>query len=439
MNLTRKQFLKKVGIAASIPYFAGKFSLLEAQESTKKTLSARILANTAIVLGGGLSGMYAAHLLKKKGIRVRVIEGSSRLGGRILSFQDPSSGTIADLGGEFIGEKQSIIRSLAREFGINLVSPEWNGISALWDETRLSEKSRQSLEKLVALQSKLPPEQIEGLDRISFYRYLRYQGFSEGELEDLDRVIKCFYGDSSRNISSHYLLASIDSNKSYFQKLYKIEGGAEKLIHKLKESLEEDEIVLSDPAVKVSTSSAGVQVELASGVILRSKHLICTLPTYAVSDIQWSPGLPREKIFALLRVGYGKIQKELIQTENPPLSPQEGNGIVDWVFPTGGKYVTTLSSGGRATSLNRSPSETTRELLMRSIFPYEPKTVSSLGIKREGFGKGAVSLYTPSTYGLKEILASSVGNIHFAGEHLADVPGTMEAALSSAFRAVTRI
>lgn len=439
MNISRKEFIKKAGIAASIPVIMNANKGLTAEESVKKTLSSRILANTAIVLGGGLSGLYSAHLLKKKGLRVRVVEGSSRLGGRVMSFQDPASGTVVDLGGEFIGEKQSIIRSLAREFGINLIQPSWNGIETLWDANRLSEKSRQSLEKLVTLQSKLPKEQIEGLDRISFYRYLRYQGFSEGELEDLDRVVKCFYGDSSRNISSHFLLESIDSYKSYFQKLYKIEGGAETLITKLKESLGEDEIVLSDPATKVSASSAGVQVELASGVILRAKHLICTLPTYAVSDIQWSPGLPREKIFALLRVGYGQIQKELIQTENPPISPQEGNGIVDWVFPSGGKFVTTISTGGRATSLNRSPSETTRELLMRSIFPFEPTTVSSLGVKREGFGKGAVSLYTPSTFGLKDILASSVGNIHFAGEHLADIPGTMEAALSSAFRAVTRI
>lgn len=440
MTLNRKEFLKKTGIVLATPLIAGKMNpLLSQDKNSRKSLSSRIFANTAIVLGGGLAGLYSAHLLKKKGMKVRIVEGANRLGGRIYTFRDRSTGVTADLGGEYIGERQSIIRGLLREFDLQLKSPDWTEMESLWDDGRLSERSKKNLDKLMELQSKIPAKQIEGLDKISLYRYLKYQGFSVDELNDLDRVVKAFFGESSRNISSHHLLTAISSNKSYFQKLSKIEGGAESLIDKMKENFDPDEILLGNPAVKVSQSKSGVQLELASGIILRSKHLICTLPTQAVSGIQWNPGLPRDKIFALLRVGYGMIRKELVQVETPPTKPLQGEGIVDWVFPNSEKHITTVSSGGRAVSLNRSQSEIQRELILRSIFKWEPTTVTSLGVKREGFGEGAVSLYTPSTYGLKEILETSVENIHFAGEHLGEIPGTMEAALSSAFRAVTRI
>lgn len=442
MKLSRGSFIRKAALAGSALIFS-KGGRLYAQNSPQGTapppLSAKILANTAIILGGGLAGLYSAYLLKKKGVRVRIVEASPRLGGRVLSFTDPTNGYTGDLGGEWIGENQSIIRSLAQELDLKLASPNWNQIRALWDSNRLSEKSRTNLEKLVSLQSKIPPNQIEGLDKISLYRYLRYQGFSEGELEDMDRVVKAFYGESSRNLSSHFLLEAIDSKKSFFQNLVRFETGAESLVKKLAQNLTPDEIITSDPAVRVSQTPGGIQIELASGMVLRSKHLICTLPTYAVSDIQWNPGLPREKIFALLRIGYGRIRKELVHCDLAPISPQEGSGIVDWVFPTGTSLVSTISAEGRATALDRSTSDVSRELLTRSIQTYQPSAVSSLSVERNGFGKGSVSLYTPGSYGLKEILESSWEQVHFAGEHLGEVPGTMEAALSSAVRAVRKI
>ncbi len=439
--MNRKAFLRSFAIAAAATLKMGSPKGIFSQNSfdPDKTLSSRILSNTAIILGGGLSGLYSAYLLKKKGIRVRIVEASSRLGGRILSFKDPSTGLVGDLGGEFVGEKQSTIRSLLRELDLNLQSPQWSQSDALWESGKLSEKSKVALEKLLSLQSKLPPEQIQGLDRISLYRYLRYQGFAQDELEFLDRVVRGFFGESSKNLSSHFLLSCIDSNRSYFQKLYRIEGGAESLIQRLQSTLREDEIVLSDPAVKVSRNSVGFQVELASGMILRSRSLICTLPAYAVPEIQWIPSLPREKIFALLRVGYGSIRKEVVYVENPVGSPQEGSGIVDWVLPLKGNAMTVVSTGGKVSVFEKSPLGMTRDILFRSLTPHSPRSSETLEISREGFGRGSVSVFTPSTYGLKEILETSVGNIHFAGEYIPEISGTMDAALVSAFRAVARV
>ncbi|WCL50241.1 flavin monoamine oxidase family protein [Leptospira sp. GIMC2001] len=437
MKLNRKTFLQKLGLL-SIPLIAGFPRKTSAEKvPADPNLSSRILTNTVIILGGGLSGLYAGYLLKKKGVRVRIVEASPRLGGRVMTYNDPIRGITGDIGGEWVGDSQSTIHSLAKELQLKIVRPSWNQIISLWDENRLSEKSRSSLNKLVAFQSKSPDNVAEGLDKVSLYRYLKYQGFSDGELDDLDKVVKAFYGESSKNISSQFLLSSIESKKSLFQNLGRFENGAESLVTKLKEFFTPEEILLSEKAIKVSQSSAGVQVELASGLVVRSKKVICTLPTSAIADIQWEPGLPREKIFSLLRIGYGRIRKDIISAVSPPLSPQEGNGIVDWVIPSGKSFITTLSTEGRASSLDRSTPEIGRDLLLRSISGYQPSIVETINITRVGFGSNAVSLFSPSTFGIRSELATPHNQIYFAGEHLGEVPGTMEAALSSASKAVS--
>lgn len=50
------------------------------------------------IIGGGLSGLTAGVALAREGVRVGVLEGSSVLGGRAQSWQDPVTGEVIDLG-----------------------------------------------------------------------------------------------------------------------------------------------------------------------------------------------------------------------------------------------------------------------------------------------------------------------------------------------------
>lgn len=42
------------------------------------------LAADVILIGAGISSLTSAHILKKLGVKVRVVEAADRIGGRIL-------------------------------------------------------------------------------------------------------------------------------------------------------------------------------------------------------------------------------------------------------------------------------------------------------------------------------------------------------------------
>ena len=72
-----------------------------------------------IVLGAGLSGLYAAWLLSREGVKVQVIEARQRVGGRIESFRDVIGNP--EMGGDSILAGYGRLISAAAEVGVKLV------------------------------------------------------------------------------------------------------------------------------------------------------------------------------------------------------------------------------------------------------------------------------------------------------------------------------
>jgi monoamine oxidase len=69
-----------------------------------------------VVVGAGLSGLTAARDLVQRGLSVRVLEASDRIGGRVDSAR--VAGAHVDLGGTFVGPDQDRILALADELGV---------------------------------------------------------------------------------------------------------------------------------------------------------------------------------------------------------------------------------------------------------------------------------------------------------------------------------
>ncbi len=77
-----------------------------------------------IIVGGGLSGLYAARLLEKAGINYLLLEGRERMGGRILQANTVE----ADLGATWFWPTiQPALKQLFRELNIESFSHQERG------------------------------------------------------------------------------------------------------------------------------------------------------------------------------------------------------------------------------------------------------------------------------------------------------------------------
>jgi monoamine oxidase len=86
-----------------------------------------------VVIGGGLSGLYAARALAKAGVDVLVLEAQDRVGGRTLTTH-LNDGTFIDDGGQYVSPNQDHIVALANELGVDLF-PSWSeGIAVHWSD-----------------------------------------------------------------------------------------------------------------------------------------------------------------------------------------------------------------------------------------------------------------------------------------------------------------
>jgi monoamine oxidase len=83
-----------------------------------------------LVVGAGLSGLYAAQLLQEAGLSVAVLEARDRVGGRVLS-QRLTDGTTIDLGAQWIGSGQRRMSALAQKYNLKKIVTHTQGDSVI--------------------------------------------------------------------------------------------------------------------------------------------------------------------------------------------------------------------------------------------------------------------------------------------------------------------
>ncbi|TGN20601.1 flavin monoamine oxidase family protein [Leptospira idonii] len=459
--MNRKDFLQKLSWTASASglLFAQNksWAVTPSTESKPQNSSS---SKKAIVMGAGLSGLYSAYLLKQTGYEVTIIDRSERLGGRIFTYKDKTTGLVQDLGAEWIGEGQSDIKSLVRQLGLELkVSPHVKRFQIRSDEEsliKIAGPSVETLEKVIDLHKSLSESQKQGLDKINFASYARYQGLAEDEVKSISECFRIFFGEDLNQISSEAVLGDLASAESALRPQYYVSGGAEKIISSLAAKLGDSEISLGDPIVKVTQLKNYAQVELASGKIHKAGLVICTLPAAAVLDIKWTPGLPKDLLYSALRMQTGKITKniiickkkdaiapKIINTDTPGqtfyVSGEEAIGENQFLL-------TSLATGDRAGLLEKGSDSQKKALLKLSLSEIKNADWEEFGespfvfhsFQKYTGRRGFVSIFPPGSLGTKEVWAEPYERVFFAGEHLAKHNGSMDAAVASAIQAISR-
>lgn len=82
-----------------------------------------------VIVGAGIAGLAAAYILNRQGVNTRVLEATSRAGGRMTS--DIEGGYIIDRGAQFLSTEYTLILDLLKELGLShLVSrtSKWSAV-----------------------------------------------------------------------------------------------------------------------------------------------------------------------------------------------------------------------------------------------------------------------------------------------------------------------
>ncbi len=106
MKVNRRNILK-IGMLGS------------ASLTSSRTYSKAEDISDVIVVGAGLSGLYSAILLEENGLKVRVLEGRNRVGGRLFSARDVEGNP--EWGGDSILGGYGRMQDISERLGIKLV------------------------------------------------------------------------------------------------------------------------------------------------------------------------------------------------------------------------------------------------------------------------------------------------------------------------------
>ena len=402
-----------------------------------------------IVVGAGISGLYAAYLLKNEGYHVKVLEASNTYGGRIKSLTGFSKSPI-ELGAEFIHGKYSVLYDLLEYFEEELI--EIKGKNYLWYQNELLSENK-------AAQNPKIEKAFDFMDNSWRYRgmdmtaeeYLIKRPFDDSVRQILE-VFALEYGTSNEKIG----MRSLAMNESQWvagDQHFKLKSPMLNILREFIESLGQD-IVYNTAVNKIKHENEEITVLSENQTTFTCKKIVCTIPLSMLKKgiIQFSPDLPADKKAAIATLGMDSGVKvflkfndkfwknnmwELFGTKSSPLyynlfpgTQSDENVLVAYMM---GKYAEQfIAKGNQAIS----------ELVLELDHIFGDKQASNnlensliMNWKNEKYIEGAYSFDTPFSEGKREILAQTINNrIFFAGEasnftgHSSTLHGAMETA-----------
>lgn len=410
---------------------------------------------SVIIIGAGFSGLTAAHWLRQSGVKVTLLEGRNRIGGRVFSFNPPNSpGQVIEFGAEWVGNSHISLISMCKEFGLELFNNQFE--TALTYEGQFSGAGKwetsPDLESFwsrkTALWEEYTDKAKQKLDKMDWWRFLSNQGFSDRDLMIRELTDSTDFGESIRHTSGYAAFAEYAESSEKNEMDMKIRGGNQMLAQKLADAVGRENILTEHKVTVVDQSRREVKVTCANGKTFTADKLICTAPTYSVMRIQWNPGLPAIQTEAMNALQYARIVKFPLEFKERFWKQEDFDMITDtpahyFYHATKnqpGQHGVLISyvTGDKADSMSSMPKEKRQEIILDALRPGFGDVRKYLADSHmyywanDPYSKGAYAFYGKSQwFDVMPVLRESFMNTHFAGEHLADWQGFMEGAINT--------
>ena len=267
-----------------------------------------------IIVGAGISGLYAARRLRAAGFSVIMFEADARTGGRVKSRPEHFSrlGLTLDDGANLINSTDTLALKLMNEFNIRYVRRLKPGMDSMNYLVNGVLHSQVEFDRLLFSESRIAINAIladQEIWRADDDRDVNPKFFDESIASYLDRIhagpvlrtmLKSFfwseYGHEIQNLNLHVLFdyLEIDLNSPCFQLIpnvdeaYTVPGGTEQITDKLDDHLMD--CIHFDARVHHISDAAGiVEVEANQrGSPLRhtARHLFFAAPLHSLKKIK---------------------------------------------------------------------------------------------------------------------------------------------------------
>jgi monoamine oxidase len=295
------------------------------------------------VIGAGLAGLTAARELRKRGLRVHVVEADDRVGGRVWTVK-AKSGITANFGATFIGPGQDKIVALARELGVKSHPTYNSGQNVLYfDGRRQTYTGTVPPVDVTALaEAALLTEQVNGMaqqlepgapwkhprarewDGQTFNTWKLANATTPGARKLLDLAVEGLFSVESPEISFLYVLSYIKAagnlnllvDTAGGAQERQFTGGSQQIPEKMAAQLGKGAVTLRSPARFVRTKGSRTTV-ISDRIDVTCRRVVVAVPPTMVNRIFFEPGLAAMKDQLYQRMPFGSIGKGIAVYDEP--------------------------------------------------------------------------------------------------------------------------
>jgi monoamine oxidase len=440
----------------------------------------------AIVIGAGLAGLTATRELKAAGWTVRLLEARDRVGGRLKGYS-LGNGEAVDLGGEYFGDKSTLIAETARSVGVERFATydkgqrvafvngkrfEYGGLIPLRLGPVTLPDFGQAVLKLERLARTVPPDEpwtarnAERLDSQTFWSWCQRNVATAQARAFLTMAVEAAYCAAPADLSLLHVLMYANASGGFRYLLevtkgiqrYRFKGGAHSIPNRLAAQLP-DELRTGAVVRNIEQRSDSVVVS-GPGFSARARFVVVAVPVTLAGRITYAPALPGYRDQLTQRMPAGSAIKCLAIYDEPFWRADGRSGQVtstDGPFrvafdtsPADGSpgVLSAFVTGSAARKLTVLPREERRAAvldgLVRGLGPRAAKVVDFVEQNwlDEEFTRGCYHGYAPpgtyTAYG--PALRAPIGRIHWAGtETGVHQLGSMGGAIDSGRRAAREL
>lgn len=321
---SRRQFLKESLVAGAV---LGTSMLIP------ESLYANALGKTkpkVAVIGGGLSGLYATYLLKKKGIIATIYEADGRTGGRMFTVQNVmGAGLYTEFGGEFVDTDHTEMHNLAKLLKLEFFDVQtdkgvkhkeaffYNGRhyteeDVIKEFTQIAGKIKTDL---AAAGENTDTPTAEQLDNISITEYLRKLPCAEWIKTMLDTAYTAEFGLESNEQSALNLITMVSpETKDGFKifgdsdERFKTKGGNQQFVDRLS-VLVQDQIKTGAKLIEIRENGKRYDLIFEGNKVETTDFVIVTVPFTVLRNIKLPKNISETKMKCIKELGYGTNSK----------------------------------------------------------------------------------------------------------------------------------